>query len=482
MKFVTEKSVVSAVPNAVVFRNHHNGRIRCLTCKETTVMYDLNTCRCGAKFDALFVGDVRICFKAKTTFEDNDVVYSLLGYEGGYNKDQNRRLFLRPVEFRLKFRHNGKVIVKSGTKTIRGIEFLNSIIPRFNTHFEELKDYSISDYYTANNHRLKDLLTLMPSKESYWYEATSKDMLARSLSVFFENTNPTTRARVYRNYDKYGTKGANTSLLYNKGNKALNKLAWDYLASAPQLGSLLKNHDVSADLIVHTLKDVQRNNIAGAISFLSASCSLGYSFKKSVNTMKKAPGRLYSLEQEARDAEMMVRIIRKSMPEYTVDVGMDLHRLHDIITRDYNTIRANIDDKIILPVHRYNGVSSDKYTLKAVTTGGDLIRCGNQMNICVGGYTQHVLAKNCEIYIVYNDEHIPVVCIEVASRTINQAKLKANKQVTNDLELFAFVRDWANSHELKWEECYDMQLTHQYNRPQVMLENGFEYEADDLPF
>lgn len=480
MKFVTEKSVVAAVPNSVVFRNIHNGRIRCLTCKETHVMYDLNTCRCGAKLDALFVGDTRICFKAKTVFEDNDVVYSLLGYEGGYNKDQNRRLFLRPVTFRLKFRHDGKVVIKSSTKTIRGIEMLNSIIPRFNTHFEELKDYNISDYYTANNHRLKDLLTLMPSQETYWYESTPKDMLARSVSVFFENTSPTTRARIYRNYDKYGTKGANTSLLYNKGNKALNKLAWDYLASAPQLGNLLKDHDVSADLIVHTLKDVQRNNIAGAISFLSAACSLGYSFKKSVNMMKKSPGRLYALEQSARDAAMMVHIIRKNMPEYTVDVEMDLHRLHDIISRDYNTIRANIDDKVTLPVHQYNGVASDKYTLKAAVTGGDLIRCGNQMSICVGGYTYSVLAKSCEIYIVYNDDHLPVVCIEVARCTINQAKLKANKRIVNDLELFHFVRDWADSHQLKWEECYDMQLT-QNDCPRFMHEAD-EDDADDLPF
>ena len=239
---------------------------------------------------------------------------------------------------------------------------------------------------------------------------------------------------------------------------------------------------VSADLIVHTLKDVQRNNVAGAISFLSAARSLGYSFKKSVNMMKKAPGRLYTLEQWARDAEMMVRIIRKSMPEYMVDVNTELHRLHDIISRDYNTIRANIDDKIMLPVHRYTGVASDTYTLKPAMTGGDLIRCGNQMNICVGGYTQHVLAKSCEIYIIYNDEHIPVVCIEVSSRKINQAKLKSNKQVVNDLELFYFVRDWANTNQLEWEECYDMQIGSKSHSTQIMFADEFEDVVDDLPF
>ena len=111
----------------------------------------------------------------------------------------------------------------------------------------ELKGFNTDVFYqvhTSRNHRLKDILQ--------YIEEGRPD-------IFFMNIHGNLRRRLYYAYDKHGMKAAYRTVLSNKGNKYLYKLAWQ----KPYLIYILNElvNTVSADPLSNILKSVHVSKI-----------------------------------------------------------------------------------------------------------------------------------------------------------------------------------------------------------------------------
>lgn len=484
MKFVTEKSSLGNTPTAVILQRAFYTNVKCISCGGSGSGRFINQCpECGTMHDSyLCVGEIQMHTRVKTVFENGDVVYSLLGFEGGWNRAQKGRLFLKPIVYRLKKKATGKVLVMNGKRSVRDIVDLNATLPEFSKFFpEELSDFNVSSYYMANNHRLKDLLGFFDKKKDNYYFTVSESVVINSqIQTFYEKVSPADRARIYRNYDKYGTKGANIALLYGLGNKALNKLAWNNLHVSKSIATILKV-GVKADALVAALAKFDEARALHVISFLGSAILLGYSLKKAINLVHRSGISIFNLINFAEDAVRMLNDILLQIPDYVLDLETPFRDLHDRLSRDSSALRALEYDNVEFPTMNFKGVETDCYKLVPAQKGGDLVRCGSYMNICVASYVNSVASGECDIYIVYNYQDKPVVCIETYKNKMRQAKIKNNDPVFDDYYLFNFVREWADDNGILWEDCYDMK----YSSTKVIpggVYNNLQLEEEELPF
>lgn len=79
----------------------------------------------------------------------------------------------------------------------------------------------------------------------------------------------------------------------------------------------------------------------------------------------------------------------------------------------------------------------------------ELKEIGNNLNICVGSYSDSVHNGNCNILILRNKDKQDLCCIEVKGDKIVQAKLKRNNRLSSNSILQQFVLDYSKKVNLK---------------------------------
>ncbi len=149
----------------------------------------------------------------------------------------------------------------------------------------------------------------------------------------------------------------------------------------------------------------------------------------------------------ARDSQMMLNNILNAGYGDLIEPHKTLREFHDHLSLINNRIKK---ENTLVPSHDKYIMETDSYIIKKPMMTHDIVRVGEYMNICVGGYTQRVMQGDCEIVVVYSKDTMnPIVCIEVKQKRILQAKLNRNSRVNSDSNLNKLVCNWAEKMKLQ---------------------------------
>ena len=169
-----------------------------------------------------------------------------------------------------------------------------------------------------------------------------------------------------------------------------------------------------------------------------------------------------------RDTFMQLNSICKYKQEYKVNWRLSIDELHDKVSSDYKLITNenrsinydHLEDKEKQFEYIYNNETYNLHFALAKETH-ELIKVGNDMDICVGSYDTQALEHNCYIVIARDiDTNKPIICIELKKDDndkfkLNQAKLKYNQRADYD-DLGKILLQWLKDNKIDYTNCYDM--------------------------
>lgn len=140
-----------------------------------------------------------------------------------------------------------------------------------------------------------------------------------------------------------------------------------------------------------------------------------YQYKKN-NTEKRFMNQLSANINKyyLSDTIDLFRMIKEKMKDYSVDYSKTIEELHDIFSKDYNKLQHENKkiaiNKTISSIFKDFSVNGITYRMPKDTD--ELIKVGAFMDICVGGYGERAVNKDCYIVIGYNKDNKPVTCLE----------------------------------------------------------------------
>ena len=137
------------------------------------------------------------------------------------------------------------------------------------------------------------------------------------------------------------------------------------------------------------------------------------------------------------------------------DFKGNLKEIHDNFSRLVNRIKfANAPIKYSeKEIKRYN-MQINNLSFKLATDTHELIRVGQDMHICVGGYGDRALSRSCTIVVARDEKDIPKICIELDSRK----KLRQAKTICNNLpqaNLAVALKEWVEKTSIDDDSCCD---------------------------
>lgn len=172
-------------------------------------------------------------------------------------------------------------------------------------------------------------------------------------------------------------------------------------------------------------------------------------------------------EYVIRDTFMQLNSICKYKQDYKVNWRLSIDELHDkassdckLITNENRSINYDhLEDKEKQFECMYNNETYNLHFALAKDTH-ELIKVGDDMNICVGSYGTQALEHNCYIVIARDiDTNKPIICIELKKDEdkfkLNQAKLKYNQRADYD-DLGKILLQWLKDNKIDYTYCYDM--------------------------
>lgn len=370
----------------------------------------------------------------KITFDNGDIMYL---YQDVYPRWSNAQPIVRQYKLRLD-KETGKMRLTVNDKITHDVYVVSHMIRIFSKYFDDAP--TEAEYYTSRNHRLKDIL-------QYIEEGRPE--------TFFTSIYGNLRRRLYYAYDKHGMKAAYRTVLSNKGNKYLYKLAWqkpDLICILNELISL-----VGADPLANIVKCIHENKLNfETLDKLKHMFNLGLSTTKVFNIAKTGELDLVSQWVVQDSARMYHTLLSRTNCEYKLPKYRDLAELHELLVRDINQVEDAAAKEIMLPLTNLEEYHASEYSVKVANTAHDLNLLGRVLNICVAGYRNTVLGGNCVIAYVTKGNHM-VACLEVIPNTSSlvQAKLARNSSVSKDEEVERVVYSWLKKNHLK-SSTYDV--------------------------
>jgi hypothetical protein len=363
-------------------------------------------------------------------------------------------------------------------KTTYDVCIISGMLTMYRKYFDDVP--TETEYYTSRNHRLKDILQ---------YVEQGRPM------VFFTNIHGNLRRRLYYAYDKHGMKAAYRTVLGNKGNKYLYKLAWQKPELISTLNKLIGR--VGADSLANILKSVNENKIdLELLQKLKHMFNLGLSTAKVFNITNTGELELVSLWLIHDSVRMYGTLLSRTNPEYKLPKYRDLADLHELLIRDINQVEDDAAKEIMLPLTNLKERHFSEYSIKIAETAHDLNTLGQKLNICVAGYRSFVLAGECVIAYVTQNNSI-VACLQVSPETSSlvQAKLTCNQPVFSNPDIERIVYSWTRDNKLKtntsdvgfetdFEKPNKIEVEYRYEAPKTELYPVFNIPElpDDLPF
>ena len=397
----------------------------------------------------------------KLTFDNGDIMYL---YQDVYPRYKDAQPIVRQYKLRIKSK-TGKMSLTVNDKSTHDVFTVSSMLAKYSKYFDDAP--TEVEYYISRNHRLKDILQ--------YIEEGRPDM-------FFMNIYGNLRRRLYYAYDKHGMKAAYRTVLSNKGNKYLYKLAWQ----KPYLIYILNElvNTVDADSLANILKSVNEGNIdLELLHKLNHMFDLGLSTAKVFNIANTGELELASCWLVQDSARMYSTLLSRTNSEYKLPKYRDLADLHELLIRDINQVEDAMAKDIMLPLTNLEEYHASEYSVKVANTAHDLNLLGRVLNICVAGYRQAVLKGACVIAYVTKGNHM-VACLQVApnSSALVQAKLAHNIPVYKNEEVERVVYSWAKANHLK-TETHDVAFTIDESFKKIELNIPvFAEQEEEFPF
>jgi hypothetical protein len=153
-------------------------------------------------------------------------------------------------------------------------------------------------------------------------------------------------------------------------------------------------------------------------------------------------------------ARMYVKFKAENMliKEYYTD---SLRKIHDRLSRDYPKIKYK-NQIIEYPKksEKYNMVIDEKYEFSLAEDTNELVRIGQELKICVGGYRDVALNGSSRIVSI-KQEGKYVGCIQLSSnfKQLIQAKAFCNNRL-QEYKAYA-LKEWVEKLEIDAKDCYD---------------------------
>ena len=409
----------------------------------------------------------------KITFDNGDIMYL---YQNVYPRWSNAQPIVRQYKLRIKSK-TGKMSLTVNDKSTHDVFTVSSMLATYSKYFDDAP--TEVEYHTSRNHRLKDILQ--------YIEEGRPD-------IFFMNIHGNLRRRLYYAYDKHGMKAAYRTVLSNKGNKYLYKLAWQ----KPYLIYILNElvNTVSADPLSNILKSAHVSKInSELLEKLKHLFDLGLSTAKVFNIANTGELELASHWLVQDSARMYSTLLSRTNSEYKLPKYRDLADLHELLIRDINQFEDVAAKEIMLPLTNLKERHLSEYSVKIADTAHDLNLLGQKLNICVAGYRNFVLAGDCVIaYVTQNNK--TVACLQVSPETSSlvQAKLACNQPVSSNPDVERVVYSWVKDNRLNtktadvgfetsFEKLNKIELAHRYEAPKT-LPNAMRppvFDISELP-
>ena len=363
----------------------------------------------------------------KVIFDNGDIMYL---YQTIHPRWINAQPVVRQHKLRIK-KDTGKMSLTVNDKTTYDVFIISSMLTMYRKYFDDAP--TETEYYTSRNHRLKDLLQYMEEGRP---------------EVFFTNIHGNLRRRLYYAYDKHGMKAAYRTVLGNKGNKYLYKLAWQKPELICTLNELINRVDV--DSITNIVKCISASHQNfQTLEKLKHVFDLGLSTTKVFNIANTGELELASHWIVQDSARMYSTLLERTNSEYKLPKYRDLANLHELLIRDINQVEDAAAKEVMLPLTNLEEYHASEYSVKIANTAHDLNLLGRVLNICVSGYRHTVLNGNCVIAYVTKGNHM-VACLQVtpSSSALVQAKLSHNSPIRTNEEVERVVYSWVKANHL----------------------------------
>ena len=412
----------------------------------------------------------------KVIFDNGDIMYL---YQAIHPRWTNAQPIVRQHKLRIK-KDTGKMSLTVNDKTTYNVFIISSMLTMYRKYFDDAP--TETEYYTSRNHRLKDLLQYM--------EEGRPDR-------FFTNIHGNLRRRLYYAYDKHGMKAAYRTVLGNKGNKYLYKLAWQKPELICALNELIGRVDVDSVTNIIKCISVSKQNFE-TLEKLKNIFDLGLSTTKVFNIANTGELELASHWIVQDSARMYSTLLSRTNSEYKLPKYRDLANLHELLIRDINQVEDAAAKEVILPLTNLEEYHASEYSVKIANTAHDLNLLGRVLNICVAGYRRTVLNGNCVIAYVTKGNHM-VACLQVtpSSSALVQAKLAHNNSIHTNEEVERVVYSWVKANYLKTathdvgftinESIKKIELTPRHEVKEVVSQFQlnlpiFAEQVEDIPF
>ena len=410
----------------------------------------------------------------KLTFDNGDIMFL---YQDVYPRHKDSQPIIRQHKLRIN-KATGKMSLLAKDKLTYDVFTIRSILNMFRKHFSEVP--TEFEYYLSRNHRLADILQYVPDQD---------------LGMFFSHVSKNQRRCMYYAYDKHGVKAAYRSILKGKGNKMLYKLLWENLNLLHVINDLIDLSNV--DVISNIVRELGTCDIAYE-SLIKVRClfSLNFSGTKIHSLVKK--DKLESIANWVLQdcCRLYTTLLERTSGDYKLPSHRDFNDLHELLIRDINQVEDSASKEIMLPLTNLKERHLSEYSVKIAETAHDLNMLGQKLNICVAGYRNFVLAGDCVIaYVTQNNK--TVACLQVSPETSSlvQAKLACNQPVFSNPDVERIVYSWVKDNRLNtktadvgfetsFEKLNKIELAHRYEAPKTNLRPVFDIPElpEDFPF
>lgn len=158
------------------------------------------------------------------------------------------------------------------------------------------------------------------------------------------------------------------------------------------------------------------------------------------------------------DILRLIEQIYKKKADYNFNFKCQLKELHDKLAIDYNKLRH---ENVVIEYAEEYKILEGKYgelNFAFAKDTHELIEVGTYMGICVGGYGDRAVSKKLNIMVARDNEHNPIICIEMDKHyfTLAQTKLKYNHTIKENTIEYAAIEEWAIKNCLEFNTYYDI--------------------------
>lgn len=165
------------------------------------------------------------------------------------------------------------------------------------------------------------------------------------------------------------------------------------------------------------------------------------------------------------DSHEMYREIKTKNKKYELKYKNHLEKLHQSLTRDYNRMKKSKKMFHYTKMEQKLEKKTELHYFKLPKTNHDLIKVGNDMEICVSHYEEKVKKKETTILFAYDQNEKIKLCLEVKEKKNKEKVLMQVKQAYNHVPTEKQKKDviqWCKEKEIIWKECDDLKKENEY--------------------